>query len=128
MGAMVVLGTIMADRRAASVESLRRYVEGTLGTAGVDAEDVRLVVSELGTNAVTHGSGDRMGLFVAADDECVRVEITDGGGGDPRERHAAAEDEGGRGLMIVTAIAEHWGVRRDEHGTTVWAEVARKPR
>ncbi|GAA2632479.1 ATP-binding protein [Actinomadura fulvescens] len=128
MGPMVVLGSITADRRASSVEFLRRYVDGTLDTAGVDAEDVRLVVSELGTNAVTHGSGERVGLFVAANDDCVRVEVTDGGGGSPRERRAEAEDEGGRGLMIVTAVAEHWGVRRDERGTTVWAEVARRPR
>ncbi|MFI0454328.1 ATP-binding protein [Actinomadura sp. 6N118] len=128
MGAMVVLGTVTADRRPSTVEFLRRYVDGTLDTAGVDAEDARLVVSELGTNAVTHGSGELVGLFVAADEDCVRVEVTDGGSGSPRERRAEAEDEGGRGLMIVTAVAEHWGVRRDERGTTVWAEVARKPR
>ena len=34
----------------------------------------------------------------------------------------------GRGLMIVEAVAERWGVRRGEAETCVWAEVVRRER
>ncbi|MEV3926563.1 ATP-binding protein [Actinomadura coerulea] len=125
---MVVLGAMTVDRDASSVVLLRRYVDGALEMEGIDAEDVQLITSELATNAVEHGAGDRMMLVLTGDGERVRVELTDGGGGKPRVRAPGDEEESGRGLMIVTAVAERWGVRRACGGTCVWAEVVRKDR
>jgi anti-sigma regulatory factor (Ser/Thr protein kinase) len=110
------------------VALLRRYVVGALELEGVDAEDLQLITSELGTNAVAHGAGERMMLLLSGDDQRVRVEVSDGGGGEPLVREPGAGEEGGRGLVIVEAVAERWGVRRGEEGTCVWAEVARKER
>lgn len=125
---MVVLGALTVDRDASSVALLRRYVDGALEMEGIGAEDVQLITSELATNAVEHGAGDRMMLVLSGDGERVRVELTDGGGGEPRVRAPGAEEENGRGLMIVTAVAARWGVRRDGGGTRVWAEVPRSER
>ncbi|MFA1550560.1 ATP-binding protein [Actinomadura chokoriensis] len=128
MGARVVLGALTVDRDASSVALLRRYVDGALELEGIDAEDVQLITSELGTNAVTHGAGERMMLLLTGDGERVRVEVTDGGGGDPGLREPGFDDEGGRGLLIVSAVAERWGVERGEAETRVWAEVCGKAR
>lgn len=128
MGAMVVLGALTVDRDASSVALLRRYVDGALELEGIEGEDVQLITSELGTNAVAHGAGARMTLFLTGDDEHVRVEVSDGGGGEPGVREPGFEDESGRGLMIVEAVAERWGVRRGEAETCVWAEVVRRER
>ncbi|WP_149264686.1 ATP-binding protein [Actinomadura sp. K4S16] len=125
---MVVLGALTVDRDASSVALLRRYVDGALELEGIGAEDVQLITSELATNAVEHGAGDRMALVLTGDGERVRVELTDGGGGEPRVRAPGDDEEGGRGLVIVTAVAERWGVRREGGGTCVWAEVARTDR
>ncbi len=67
-------------------------------------------------------------LLLTGDDQRVRVEVSDGGGGQPVVREPGAGEEGGRGLMIVEAVAERWGVRRGERDTCVWAEVVRKER
>lgn len=128
MGAMVVLGALTVDRDASAVALLRRYVDGALELEGIDAEDAQLITSELGTNAVAHGAGVRMRLLLTGDEERVRVEVIDGGGGEPGVREPGVEEEGGRGLMIVEAVAERWGVRRGEDETCVWAEVRRRER
>jgi hypothetical protein len=39
-------------------------------------------------------------------------------------RHAKTIDEGGRGLFIVTQLAQNWGARYSLDGKTVWAEQA----
>ena len=107
-----------------SVEPLRRSLPpGCL-------EDVRLVVSELVTNAITHtglSPDDSVELRVDVLPGLVRVEVTDRGAGfgdhGPRSGEAApGVDEQGYGLLIVEHLAERWGV---EHGleTRVWAEI-----
>ncbi|CNF82570.1 Histidine kinase-%2C DNA gyrase B-%2C and HSP90-like ATPase [Mycobacterium tuberculosis] len=128
MAAMVVLGALTVDRDASSVALLRRYVDGALELEGIDAEDLQLITSELGTNAVAHGAGERIRLLLTGNDEHVRVEVSDGGGGEPVVREAGLGAECGRGLMIVEAVAERWGVRRGEAETCVWAEVVRRER
>lgn len=128
MGAMVVLGALTVERDASSVALLRRYVDGALELEGIDGEDVQLITSELGTNAVAHGAGARIRLLLTGDDEHVRVEVSDGGKGEPVVREAGLGAESGRGLMIVEAVAERWGVRHGEAETCVWAEVVRRER
>lgn len=52
------------------------------------------------------------------------VEVSDPLSDPPRERVAAPEDEGGRGLQLVARGALRWGARRDGAGKTVWFELA----
>ncbi|MFD9223101.1 ATP-binding protein [Streptomyces sp. NPDC060064] len=91
------------------------------------AEAAALVVAELAANAITHGRlpgrGFRLGLTLLPTAR-LRIEVTDPRG----ERLPAVSsvaDEGGRGLVIVDALAAGWGVRPyPPSGKTVWAEIA----
>ena len=88
---------------------------------------VRLLVSELFTNAVKYGSrraGARIRLSVAMKDAHVRGEIGDGGrgfaGGDTSMPDVEAES--GRGLAFLDALADRWGVVHNGE-TCVWFEL-----
>ncbi|MDQ6914273.1 MAG: ATP-binding protein [Actinomycetota bacterium] len=86
---------------------------------------LRLLVSELVTNAVRHGrpmDGNGVELRVGVDDERARVEVVDGGGGfAPPGAPARAEQVGGWGLMVVDRLADRWGVETNGK-TLVWLE------
>jgi len=95
---------------------------GYSGLAG----DVALVVSELMTNALLHGSlrGRLIRVRLTLTAAALRVEVSD-----PRAervpcpREVTGEDQFGRGLLLVGALAEQWGVGpREGVGKTVWAE------
>ncbi|MGH8860062.1 MAG: ATP-binding protein [Jatrophihabitantaceae bacterium] len=88
--------------------------------------DILLLVSELVTNAVRHGSPEVvLVLHVLADR--VRVEVQDGSDELPvvPARRPSAERPTGRGLLIIAATAVDWGVelRSDRPGKVVWAEL-----
>ena len=87
--------------------------------------ELRLVVSELVTNAVLHGR-DRGGiveLTVTVTGDVARIDVTDGGGGfRPPEADPAPEELGGWGLVVVDRLASRWGVEATPF-TRVWAEV-----
>ncbi|MDX3691377.1 SpoIIE family protein phosphatase [Streptomyces europaeiscabiei] len=81
-----------------------------------------LVVSELVTNAIRYGRPPiRLRLIR---DRTLMCEISDSGGTTPHLRRARVFDEGGRGLLLVAQLAEHWGTRRARQGKTVWAELS----
>ncbi|MFJ6464217.1 ATP-binding protein [Streptomyces sp. NPDC091387] len=90
------------------------------------AEDVLLVVSELVTNACLHAEGPDE-LRIARTPKALRVEVVDGGAGQPAPRtpHRAGRP-GGHGMFIVQRLCLDWGVARvpDAPGKTVWAELA----
>ena len=90
-------------------------------------EDLRLLVTELVTNGVRHGS-DRgpVTVSVTADDGRVRVEVSDCGRGfNPPEAPMPREDgTGGWGLQLVDRVATEWGVAVGDK-TRVWFELAR---
>ncbi|MGW6703718.1 ATP-binding protein [Streptomyces sp. NPDC054956] len=94
------------------------------------AEDVELVVGELAANAVLHGRvpGRDFEVRLGYDGLRVRVEVSDArGDGEPPEAEAAVDPwsaEGGRGLVLVRAVAREWGVGPRGPGVpgkTVWA-------
>ncbi|MFI6205719.1 ATP-binding protein [Streptomyces sp. NPDC051041] len=101
-----------------SVGLARRRVRDHLAAWGHDPRDrtlehAVLLVSELATNAVRHGSSARAGFEVAvtalADGSCL-VEVSDGSRSEPRPGRAAEDEETGRGLHLVEHLATAWGV------------------
>ncbi|MET8330028.1 SpoIIE family protein phosphatase [Streptomyces sp. NPDC005181] len=79
-----------------------------------------LVLSELITNAIRHASTPiRVRLLR---DRSLICEVSDGSSTSPHLRYAATMDEGGRGLFLVSQIAEHWGTRYTPEGKVIWAQ------
>ncbi|MFI6876400.1 ATP-binding protein [Streptomyces sp. NPDC050400] len=96
---------------------------------GSDAsEALTLVTAELAANAVRHGrvpGRDFRVRLLAYGDRSLRVEVTDQRGERLPEPGGRGGD-GGRGLVLVEALATRWGVRAHapgEPGKTVWAEL-----
>lgn len=95
------------------------------------ADFLEWVVTELVTNAVIHGRAPRGSRVVVAyhlDDDRLRVDVRDAASGLPRVGASAFADgetaAGGRGLQIVAAMADDWGVTPRVIGKSVWAEIA----
>lgn len=99
----------------AQVRRAREEVRGKLLDWGLadHADDVTLLVSELVTNAVRHGTGPIELLMIYRDGQ-LRCEVHDDGAESPRRRSATVDDTSGRGLELVDRlIAElggDWGV------------------
>ncbi|NUS84893.1 MAG: ATP-binding protein [Streptomyces sp.] len=96
------------------------------GSSGFEAS--ALVVAELAANAVVHGlvPGRDFALLLRHDDETgvVRIEVSDTHDSQPARVVPDRDDEHGRGLLLVDAFADRWGVReRQGPGKTVWADV-----
>ncbi|WP_329572459.1 SpoIIE family protein phosphatase [Kitasatospora sp. NBC_01266] len=107
-----------------SVAKAREKACAWLLARGLDelVDTTELLVSELVTNALRHGRGDiRLRLLR---DTAVVCEVWDDGYAQPRQRRAQETDEGGRGLQLVSLLAERWGSRRTPHGKIVWFELS----
>ncbi len=110
----------VADARRFLMERCERW-----GCAHL-ADDGRLVLTELVTNALMHaGSGCR--VSASFHDGVLRLEVTDRGGGVPDVQAPGVLSEHGRGLVLVSALATAWGVDTSPGGKTVWAELTGSP-
>ena len=111
-----------------SVGEARRFLLGTLRDPGADdADALALMLSELATNAVQHAATEfEVSVHVAPDCGRVRVEVSDSAPGYPTPQDPVPDAPDGRGLHIVRALADAWGIemRRDRPGKTVWFSVA----
>ncbi|MBT2525028.1 ATP-binding protein [Streptomyces sp. ISL-99] len=114
-------------RAAASVPAARVFAREILikGGADRDLDDALLCVSELATNAVRYGVpvGGAFLLKVGVGAGGVRIECHDAGRRRPRLRHPADDDQTGRGLLLVEAVASRWGVGERPFGKFVWVEL-----
>ncbi|MFG2711136.1 ATP-binding protein [Streptomyces goshikiensis] len=132
---MSIWWSLHLRREAASVPLARRLLLGTMETAGVDPDisfDLSVALSEACANAVEHG-GPATGAGPGPDDDpapeacaayrvtayldgdCCRIEVTDSGPGFPPATVAGhrpgpagpSEKEHGRGLGLITELADH---------------------
>ena len=115
------------DAHPGAVSEARRWTASVAG-ALLDSEQaasLRLIVSELVTNALRHGSdGERIDLAVTPKPEFLCVQVTDDGPGlAPRPRALETEDVGGFGLYFVEQLTRRWGVTRENRRTRVWFEL-----
>ncbi|MFI9201320.1 ATP-binding protein [Streptomyces sp. NPDC053048] len=124
----------------ASVPTARRYVTDVLAEWGLpddpDAVDtVRLIVSELATNAVQHTRGQSPTFTVDLRldrREQLRIGVTDSHPRYPRRLPAAVQQDNGRGMVIIRCLtAEHGGrlsiIPTAEGGKTVWIRLPWAP-
>lgn len=107
-----------------SVAAVRRYTVEACRSAGLTdlTDTAALLVSEVATNALVHGSGD-VRVVARADGRVLRVEVQDDEPQLPRQRSAGDLDEGGRGLALLDALATAWGTDGRADGKTVWFEL-----
>ncbi|WP_405615297.1 ATP-binding protein [Streptomyces sp. NBC_00076] len=98
-----------------------------LRTWRLPLDPARQIVAELAANAATHsrvpGRDFRGTLYVVAG--TLRIEVTDTRGDLlPCRQGPAPDAESGRGLVLVEALADRWGVAQAPHPRkTVWAEL-----
>jgi anti-sigma regulatory factor (Ser/Thr protein kinase) len=94
---------------------------------GSDLSDsAGVIVAEFAANAVTHGRvpGRDFGLRLALDPGALWIEVSDARADRlPEPRAVAPEDENGRGLLLVEALAASWGTKERPIGKTLWAEL-----
>jgi anti-sigma regulatory factor (Ser/Thr protein kinase) len=117
---------LSATRRGARLA--RRLAVAHLADWGRPYESAAQIVAELAANAIIHGRVPgrdfRMSLTLASDGT-VRIEVTDVRGERlPVTTAAAPHAESGRGLLLVAALADRWGVTEGPAPCkTVWAEL-----
>ncbi|WNM32467.1 ATP-binding protein [Streptomyces sp. Li-HN-5-11] len=108
------------------VKAARDWVREHLRTLGwttsapdtVDA--VLLTVSELVTNAHAHAHSNAQ-LIMTWDDRCLHVAVHDTSDEVPAPREPSTESVGGRGMLLVDALADTWETHPCPHGKTVVA-------
>jgi anti-sigma regulatory factor (Ser/Thr protein kinase) len=109
------------------VGQLRRISAAKLNYWGLSAlvDDALLLISELVTNALKHGTGPeirfRMVLVTNLVTDLVVLEVDDGSPGRPQVREAGPAEESGRGMFLVASVAASWGVSEDE--TRTWCTL-----
>jgi anti-sigma regulatory factor (Ser/Thr protein kinase) len=115
---------------AQSAAAVRHEIARELLSTGVApglVDDAVLVASELVGNSIRHARALPSGQLTVAWERReggITIRVTDGGGRQhPQVRTAAATDPTGRGLSIVAALTDFWGVSYGPGTVTVWAHL-----
>ncbi|GGP01579.1 ATP-binding protein [Nonomuraea glycinis] len=122
---------IPCERRR--LPSARRFVRDVAADwgAAVDVPEVaELLVSELVTNALTHGAAGTHAIrvTVSREEELLVVDVHDTCPVLPRLRLASPLDLSGRGLAIVQTFSHDWGWTVTPYGKSVWFQLIAWPR
>jgi hypothetical protein len=109
----------------AAVSDARHFVGDEMARWGYDGSVAGLVIDELAANAVQHAHTPfQVTVWV---EDVLAVEVTDGSLDPPVMKDAGPESVTGRGLYLVDALANAWGVRPTGVGKTVWALLDAQP-
>jgi serine/threonine-protein kinase RsbW len=104
---------------------MRRWLQSLL--PGCPArDDLVLVASEMGSNAILHtasGRGGRFTVEIIRQPLTMRVTVADGGAPDGPRVIDDPAGEHGRGMLVVLGLSVRSGVRGDDRGRLVWADV-----
>ncbi|WP_333735628.1 ATP-binding protein [Streptomyces sp. IBSBF 2806] len=108
----------------------RLLATGQLRAWGLPMDPAAHIVAELAANAVTHGRvpGRDFQLLLYVVGDVLRIEVTDTRGDRTPYVRPAPQDPGdgesGRGLLLVDALCDRWGVTEGRRPRkTVWAEI-----
>ncbi|MCU1375411.1 MAG: magnesium or manganese-dependent protein phosphatase, partial [Actinomycetia bacterium] len=109
----------------------RGFVAGLLDGAGCTPDEIdtaTLLVSELVTN-VLHHAHPPCSLHVSFPaDDVIEISVQDGDRSTPTLERPDQMSEHGRGLLLIDALADDWGIRPVAGGKEVWLKLARQPR
>lgn len=114
-------------RADVAVQDVRRFLRQVLSEWRVEEhqDEAVLCLSELATNVLLHADGQD-GFFeveVALSADRLRVSVHDTADALPKMREPDGNDLGGRGLLLVDALADTWGVEtKRPFGKVVWVE------
>jgi anti-sigma regulatory factor (Ser/Thr protein kinase) len=115
------------SQEASSVPVARQFVTDSLSALEPGlGETAALLVSELATNAVVHASSDfAVTVVYPTSSGRVRVEVVDGVPGQPMPLQPPPTAPHGRGLLLVSSLAQKWGVEGAGRraGKTIWFEL-----
>jgi PAS domain S-box-containing protein len=114
------------DSEQSAVADARHLVTSWLEARSMPAllvADAALTTSELVTNALVHGRPP-IELRLRLESTDVLIEVRDRATYQPRKLRPDENDEHGRGLQIVAALASRWGTRPTEHGKAVWCVLS----
>jgi anti-sigma regulatory factor (Ser/Thr protein kinase) len=109
--------------------SARRALHSAAMFGAATEPDALLLLSELVTNSIVHtghSGDDAIRVRAAHDGSTARVEVCDRARGEtlPTMRGAPPSfATGGRGLLLVDALSDRWGMDTCERGTCVWFEL-----
>ena len=115
--------------RASCVAEARDWVYDRCLDGGVQpgaSETVRLLTSEIVTNAIVHTTSLWLVVRVMVGSAALEVSVDDADPRRPQPRRAGPADTGGRGLALVSALANEWGTRRTPAGKTIWFRMLRE--
>lgn len=109
---------------ATAPRAARHFVTGVLGNCGAArlSDSAALVVTELATNAVLHAASE-FEVVLHASPACVRISVADCSPHPPAPVHVPPSATAGRGLEIVSSVADRWGTECRAGGKVVWAEL-----
>ena len=116
---------VRLPRDLTSPATARRQIAALIQDASDSAQDVvRLLTTELVTNAVLHGDG-AIDLSAHRHDNLLRIEVHDGSPAFPLPEESDMGAERGRGLCMVAELANGWGILEDQNGSgkTVWCNL-----
>jgi anti-sigma regulatory factor (Ser/Thr protein kinase) len=131
-GALLLFLEISFPADSAAIPSVRHELRVHLYECGLEeiAEDVVLATHELLANAVVHGfrscaSDHEVTVTATCTGNQLRVAVRDLSEERPQLQSESQTEEGGRGLRIVAAIADRWGVEANPSGAgkSVWMEL-----
>lgn len=109
----------------ADVRSARRFVAAALEEWKVArAEDLKIVASELVTNALLHAKSP-VTVTIELLDHAVRLEVSDGSAVLPVIAEIEDGATRGRGMRIVEQLVDRWGADLVDGGKQVWVEADR---
>jgi anti-sigma regulatory factor (Ser/Thr protein kinase) len=110
----------------ASLGEGRRFVARTLRDWNVDEsriEPVLLVANELVANAIVHAHSAPVLSLTESDGELL-LRVSDDSSALPVPQAPSVDDDGGRGLILVAALSDRWGIDADASGKSVWVAFA----
>ncbi|UZJ33754.1 ATP-binding protein [Streptomyces endophytica] len=112
----------------AAAASARRRLVAAIRDWGLPAGSeplhaAELMAGELLSNAVQHAGPGAVTVTARCDGNAIRVEVSDSTRDLPRPRSPSQDDEHGRGLSIVAALADRYGTEPTASGKRCWAEV-----